>query len=141
MSTVRLHPAEKKGYSGTGLYSRVEPESVTLGGLGEDRFDSEGRLITANDVLHSWWVPDLAIKKDAIPGIINETWFRAEQVGTYRGKCTELCGKDHGYMPVVVEVVEPEAYQAWLDTRAGANQRYANNELTATPDAALAAGE
>ena len=98
-------------------------------------------LITANDVIHSWWVPELAIKKDAIPGIINETWFRAEQVGTYRGKCTELCGKDHGYMPVVVEVVEPEAYQAWLDTRTGANQRYANNELTATPDAALAAGE
>ena len=98
-------------------------------------------LITANDVIHSWWVPELAIKKDAIPGIINETWFKAEQVGTYRGKCTELCGKDHGYMPVVVEVVEPEAYQAWLDTRTGGNQRYANNELTATPDAALAAGE
>jgi cytochrome c oxidase subunit 2 len=98
-------------------------------------------LITANDVLHSWWVPELAIKKDAIPGIINETWFKAEKVGTYRGKCTELCGKDHGYMPVVVEVVEPDAYQAWLDTRTGADQRYANNELTATPDAALAAGE
>ena len=98
-------------------------------------------LVTANDVIHSWWVPELAIKKDAIPGIINETWFKAEQVGTYRGKCTELCGKDHGYMPVVVEVVEPEAYQAWLDTRSGANQRYANNEVTATPDAALAAGE
>ncbi len=98
-------------------------------------------LITANDVIHSWWVPELAIKKDAIPGIINETWFRAEQVGTYRGKCTELCGKDHGYMPVVVEVVEPDAYQAWLDTRSGAEQRYANTELTAAPEATLAAGE
>ncbi len=74
-------------------------------------------LLTSNDVIHSWWVPDLAIKKDAIPGIINETWFRAEEVGTYRGQCTELCGKDHGYMPIVVEVVEPEAYQAWVDTR------------------------
>ena len=74
-------------------------------------------LLTSNDVIHSWWVPDLAIKKDAVPGIVNETWFKATETGTYRGQCTELCGKDHGYMPVVVEVVEPEAYQAWVDTR------------------------
>ena len=74
-------------------------------------------LLTSNDVIHSWWVPQLAIKKDAIPGMVNETWFRAEEVGTYRGQCTELCGKDHGYMPVVVEVVEPDAYQAWVETR------------------------
>lgn len=74
-------------------------------------------LITSNDVVHSWYVPDLAIKKDAVPGIVNETWFKATEVGTYRGQCTELCGKDHGYMPIVVEVVEPEAYQAWVDTR------------------------
>ena len=74
-------------------------------------------LLTSNDVIHSWWVPDLAIKKDAIPGMVNETWFRAEEVGTYRGQCTELCGKDHGYMPVVVEVVEADAYQAWVDAR------------------------
>ncbi len=74
-------------------------------------------LLTSNDVIHSWWVPDLAIKKDAIPGIVNETWFRAEETGTFRGPCTELCGKDHGYMPIVVEVVEPEAFQAWVDSR------------------------
>jgi len=74
-------------------------------------------LVTSNDVVHSWWVPDLAIKKDAIPGIVNETWFRPTEVGTYRGQCAELCGKDHGYMPIVVEVVEPDAYQAWVDTR------------------------
>jgi len=74
-------------------------------------------LLTSNDVIHSWWVPELAIKKDAIPGIVNETWFNVNEVGTYRGQCAELCGKDHGYMPVVVEVVEPEAYQAWVDTR------------------------
>jgi len=74
-------------------------------------------LLTSNDVIHAWWVPDLAIKKDAIPGIINEVWFRAEKLGTYRGQCAELCGKDHGYMPIVVEVVEPEAYQAWVDSR------------------------
>jgi cytochrome c oxidase subunit 2 len=71
-------------------------------------------LFTSNDVIHSWWVPELAIKKDAIPGIVNESWFRAIATGTYRGQCAELCGKDHGYMPIVVEVVEPEAYRAWL---------------------------
>ena len=74
-------------------------------------------LLTSNDVVHSWWVPELAIKKDAVPGIVNEAWFRAEETGTYRGQCAELCGKDHGYMPIVVEVVEPDAYQAWVDTR------------------------
>jgi cytochrome c oxidase subunit 2 len=74
-------------------------------------------LLTSNDVIHSWWVPELAIKKDAIPGIVNETWFNANEVGTYRGQCAELCGKDHGYMPVVVEVVEPLEYAAWIDSR------------------------
>ena len=74
-------------------------------------------LLTSNDVVHSWWVPELAIKKDAVPGIVNETWFRATETGTYRGQCAELCGKDHGYMPIVVEVVEPAAYQAWVETR------------------------
>ena len=63
-------------------------------------------LLTSNDVIHSWWVAELAIKKDAIPGIINEAWFRAEESGTYRGQCAELCGKDHGYMPIVVEVLK-----------------------------------
>ena len=74
-------------------------------------------LLTSNDVIHSWWVPEFAIKKDAVPGIVNETWFKPTETGTFRGQCTELCGKDHGYMPVVVEVVEPEAYQAWVDAR------------------------
>jgi cytochrome c oxidase subunit 2 len=74
-------------------------------------------LLTANDVIHSWWVPDLAIKKDAIPGVINEAWFTALETGTFRGQCAELCGMDHGYMPIVVEVVEPDAYQAWVATR------------------------
>jgi cytochrome c oxidase subunit 2 len=76
-------------------------------------------LLTSNDVLHSWWVPDLAIKKDAIPGFMNETWFKAEVAGVYRGQCAELCGMDHGYMPIVVEVVEPNAFQAWLDNEKG----------------------
>ncbi len=73
-------------------------------------------LFTSNDVIHSWWVIDLAVKKDAIPGIVNEAWFRANETGTYRGQCAELCGKDHGYMPIVVEVVEPEAYEAWVES-------------------------
>lgn len=76
-------------------------------------------LLTSNDVLHAWWVPELAIKKDAIPGFVNETWFQAEVTGTFRGQCAELCGMDHGYMPIVVEVVEPEAFEAWLAEQKG----------------------
>ncbi|MDH3531290.1 MAG: cytochrome c oxidase subunit II [Gammaproteobacteria bacterium] len=85
-------------------------------------------LLTSNDVLHAWWVPELAIKKDAIPGIVNETWFRAEQSGTYRGQCAELCGKDHGYMPIVVEVVEPDEFLAWVETHHEENARVAANQ-------------
>ena len=61
-------------------------------------------LITANDVIHSWWVPDFALKKDAIPGFIHELWTIVDTPGTYRGKCTELCGPYHGFMPVVVRL-------------------------------------
>ena len=71
-------------------------------------------LITANDVIHSWWVPDFAIKQDAIPGFINTAWTRAEETGIYRGNCTELCGKNHGFMPVVVKVVEKDEYNDWV---------------------------
>lgn len=85
-------------------------------------------LITSNDVLHAWWVPELAIKKDAIPGYINETWFRANETGVFRGQCAELCGMDHGFMPVVVEVVEPEEYQAWLNVRKDDGTRMAASD-------------
>ena len=79
-------------------------------------------LITANDVIHAWWVPDFGMKKDAIPGFINEMWFRADEPGTYRGQCAELCGRDHGFMPVVV-VVKPQAeYDAWLAEQKAARQ-------------------
>ena len=71
-------------------------------------------LITANDVIHSWWVPDFAIKQDAIAGFINTAWTRAEETGIYRGNCTELCGKNHGFMPVVVKVVEKDEYNDWV---------------------------
>jgi cytochrome c oxidase subunit 2 len=71
-------------------------------------------LVTAADVIHSWWIPDFAVKRDAIPGYINEAWTLVEEPGTYRGQCTELCGKDHAYMPVVVEAVPEEEFRAWL---------------------------
>ncbi len=71
-------------------------------------------LTTANDVIHSWWVPDFGIKRDAIPGFINETWTRVETPGIYRGQCAELCGALHGFMPIVVEVKTPEDYEIWL---------------------------
>jgi cytochrome c oxidase subunit 2 len=71
-------------------------------------------ITTANDVIHAWWVPALGIKQDAIPGFVRDTWFKADKPGTYRGQCAELCGKDHGFMPIVVEAVEPEKYAAWV---------------------------
>ena len=71
-------------------------------------------LLTANDVIHAWMVPAFGVKQDAIPGFVRDTWFRAEKEGTYRGQCAELCGKDHGFMPVVVEVVSAEKYAAWV---------------------------
>jgi cytochrome c oxidase subunit 2 len=71
-------------------------------------------LTTANDVIHSWWVPAFGVKQDAIPGFVRDTWFRAEKEGIYRGQCAELCGKDHGFMPIVVEVVSAEKYTAWV---------------------------
>jgi cytochrome c oxidase subunit 2 len=74
-------------------------------------------LVTANDVIHSWWVPALAVKRDAIPGFINEAWTRTSEPGVYRGQCAELCGKDHGFMPIVVNVVDKEEYSAWLGTK------------------------
>jgi cytochrome c oxidase subunit 2 len=71
-------------------------------------------LLTAADVIHSWWVPQFAVKKDAIPGFVNESWVIVEEPGTYRGQCTELCGKDHGFMPIVVEVLPKTEFDAWL---------------------------
>ncbi len=71
-------------------------------------------LTTANDVIHSFWVPEFGVKQDAIPGFVRDTWFRAEKEGIYRGQCVELCGKDHGFMPIVVNVLSAEKYTAWV---------------------------
>lgn len=78
-------------------------------------------LITSQDVIHSWWVPDFGIKKDAIPGIVNEAWTVVNEPGTYRGMCTELCGVRHAYMPVVVKAVPQAEYEAWLAEQGGAD--------------------
>jgi cytochrome c oxidase subunit 2 len=76
-------------------------------------------LITAQDVIHAWWVPAFAIKKDAIPGFVNESWFQvdADKPGTYRGQCVELCGRDHGFMPIVVVAKPKDEYEAWLKAK------------------------
>jgi cytochrome c oxidase subunit 2 len=74
-------------------------------------------LLTSGDVIHSWWVPDLGWKRDAVPGMVNEAWTLIEEEGVYRGQCAELCGKDHGFMPIVVEAVSPAEYQEWIANR------------------------
>jgi len=85
-------------------------------------------LLTAQDVIHAWWVPAFGMKKDAIPGYVNEIWVKvdADKVGTYRGQCAELCGQDHGFMPIVVEVKSPADYDAWLRAKQ-AEQKLAGN--------------
>ncbi len=72
-------------------------------------------LITANDVIHAWWIPKFGAKKDAIPGYINEFWFNIDTPGVYRGQCAELCGKDHGFMPIVADVLDPADFDAWVE--------------------------
>jgi cytochrome c oxidase subunit 2 len=79
-------------------------------------------LLTSNDVIHSWWVPELAVKKDAIPGFINQMWTQIDEPGVYRGQCTELCGRDHGFMPVVVRAVEQAEFDKWVQAQKGGKQ-------------------
>ncbi len=74
-------------------------------------------LLTGADVIHAWWVPALGVKQDAIPGFIRDTWFRADQPGIYRGQCAELCGKDHAFMPIVVEAKSEQDYRQWLASK------------------------
>jgi cytochrome c oxidase subunit 2 len=96
-------------------------------------------VLTANDVIHAWWVPALGVKKDAIPGFINETWARIDEPGIYRGQCAELCGKDHGYMPIVVNAVSQEEFDQWVAAQkqraqaeaAASDKVWAKNDLLA----------
>lgn len=99
-------------------------------------------LITAADVIHAWWVPALGVKRDAIPGYINESWFKAEKEGTYRGQCAELCGKDHGFMPIVVKVVSEADYKAWINTqKSAASASAADDTKTFSKDDLMARGK
>jgi cytochrome c oxidase subunit 2 len=74
-------------------------------------------ITTSNDVIHSWWVPAFGVKRDAVPGFLREFWAKVEKTGTYRGQCSELCGKEHGFMPVVVNVVTQEEFAKWLASK------------------------
>ena len=99
-------------------------------------------LITSEDVIHAWWVPDFGIKRDAVPGMLNELWAIVPEPGIYRGQCTELCGKDHGFMPIVVEAMEEDAYESWYAGRVE-NQRLIDEAVkeTLTPEQLMAEGE
>lgn len=104
-------------------------------------------VVTAADVIHSWMVPELGVKQDAIPGFLRDTWFRAEKIGTYRGQCAELCGKDHAFMPIAVKVVSQEDYKAWADEQKQAmaaaaddpNKEWTTEELIARGEKVYAA--
>ncbi|HUT41602.1 MAG TPA: cytochrome c oxidase subunit II [Gammaproteobacteria bacterium] len=99
-------------------------------------------LITSNDVIHSWWVPDLGWKQDAVPGFINDAWTELKEPGTYRGKCAELCGKDHGFMPIVLIAKTEEDYAAWVAEQKGAKAAEAEAAgKTWTMDELMAKGE
>lgn len=103
-------------------------------------------LMTSDDVIHSWWVPEFAVKKDANPGFINEAWTRVNETGIYRGQCAELCGKDHGFMPVVVEVKEPAEFEQWLanaqlEKAQAAAAEKASLDLTLSKDELMTLGE
>ena len=104
-------------------------------------------LFHSNDVIHAWWVPELAVKQDSVPGFINDSWAVIEKVGTYRGQCAELCGKDHGFMPIVVEAVTQADYEKWLAGKkaeaeavaAAAAQEWSMEDLVAKGESVYAA--
>jgi len=111
---------DRKSDAARQLRSGIDPRTVENYLLEVDnRFvvpvDTKVRvLLTSGDVVHAWWVPEFGLKKDAFPGFITELWFRATRTGVFRGQCAELCGYDHGFMPIVVEVKSKEDFEAWL---------------------------
>jgi cytochrome c oxidase subunit 2 len=126
------------------LSSNIDPNSVDNYLLSVDYplvvpADTKVRLlITGADVIHSWWVPAFGVKKDAIPGFVNEAWFKvdADKPGLYRGQCAELCGRDHGFMPIVVDVRSKADYAAWVKAKAAEQKQAA---APAAPDASAPA--
>jgi cytochrome c oxidase subunit 2 len=129
---------DRKSNSARELASGIDPNTVDNYLLNVDQplvvpVGSKVRLlITGADVIHSWWVPAFGVKKDAIPGFINEAWFKVDtdKPGLYRGQCAELCGRDHGFMPIVVDVRSKEDFATWLKTKA-AEQKQAAAPATA----------
>ena len=124
---------DRKSNSARELASGVDPNTVDNYLLNVDKplvvpAGSKIRLlITGADVIHSWWVPAFGVKKDAIPGFINEAWFKvdADKPGLYRGQCAELCGRDHGFMPIVVDVRSKEDFETWLKAKAAEQKQAA----------------
>lgn len=124
---------DRKSNSARELASGVDPNTVDNYLLNVDKplvvpAGSKVRLlITGADVIHSWWVPAFGVKKDAIPGFINEAWFKvdADKPGLYRGQCAELCGRDHGFMPIVVDVRSKEDFETWLKAKAAEQKQAA----------------
>lgn len=106
------------------IYNQVPKSEFYLSEVSEPLVLPVGKkvrfLLTAKDVIHSWWVPDLGVKRDAIPGFINETWARIDEPGIYRGFCAELCGKGHAFMPIVINAVSESEYQSWLEGKKAA---------------------
>lgn len=133
---------DRQSNSARELASGVDPNTVDHYLLNVDKplvvpVGSKVRLlITGADVIHSWWVPAFGVKKDAIPGFINEAWFKVDtdKPGLYRGQCAELCGRDHGFMPIVVDVRSKEDFDAWLKAKA-AEQKQAGAPATAPAQA------
>ena len=128
--------------------SGIKPETVDNYLLDVDKplvipVDTNIRfLLTADDVIHAWWVPDFGWKRDAVPGFVNEAWTNVKVPGTYRGQCAELCGKDHGFMPVVVEAVSKEDYAAWVaEQKGGQVEEAVLAEKTWTKEELMTKGE
>jgi cytochrome c oxidase subunit II len=134
---------DRKSNAARELLSGIDPNSVEHYLLNVDNplvvpvATKVRLLITGADVIHSWWVPDFGVKKDAIPGFVNEAWFKvdADKPGLYRGQCAELCGRDHGFMPIVVDVRSKADFAAWLKDKAAA-QKQSAAPASAPPGAA-----
>ena len=125
---------DRKSNAARQLHSGIDPNTVENYLLEVDKpmvvpVNTKVRLlVTGADVIHSWWVPDFAVKQDAVPGYINEVWFTAREEGTYRGQCAELCGMDHGFMPIVVRVLSRTEYDTWLASQKPAAQTSQNTQ-------------
>jgi cytochrome c oxidase subunit 2 len=138
VSTLSTPRAQIEGREAKGEHYLLEVDNELVVPVGK----KVRMLTTAADVVHSWWVPAFGAKQDAIPGFIRDLWFTATKTGTYRSQCVELCGKDHGFMPIVVRVVSPEDYTKWVSERKTLRAKAADDEAkTYTLAELMARGE